>query len=97
MKKQKSDNIARPMEKKLLPVETDPERLVNYCCGSNIYVEGEDVKLKPDNEYPDWLWELNIGPPPKLEDLDPTTKKYWQKVRDMNIRRNNRLKSMRKF
>ncbi|CAH2210240.1 jg5451, partial [Pararge aegeria aegeria] len=32
------------MEKKQLPVETDPEKLVNYVCGSNIYTTGEDIK-----------------------------------------------------
>lgn len=33
------------MEKKELPVETDPVKLVNYVCGSNIYTTGEDVKV----------------------------------------------------
>lgn len=33
-------------EKKIMPVETDPNKLVNYCCGSNYFVEGEDVKVK---------------------------------------------------
>lgn len=46
---------------KEFPVETNPYRLVEYCCGSNIYKEGEDVKLKPESEYPDWLWTLNTG------------------------------------
>lgn len=46
---------------KEFPVETNPFKLVEYCCGSNIYKEGEDVKLKPESEYPDWLWTLNTG------------------------------------
>lgn len=33
------------VEKKVLPVETDAEKLVNYVCGSNIYVKGEDIKV----------------------------------------------------
>lgn len=33
------------IEKKQLPVETDPHRLVTYVCGSNIYTTGEDVKV----------------------------------------------------
>lgn len=33
------------MEKKEMPVETDPEKLVKYVCGSNIYTTGEDVKV----------------------------------------------------
>jgi large subunit ribosomal protein L54 len=30
-------------------------------CGSNLLKEGEDIKLKPDDEYPDWLWTLRTG------------------------------------
>ncbi|XP_045761920.1 39S ribosomal protein L54, mitochondrial [Maniola jurtina] len=85
------------MEKKQLPVETDPEKLVNYVCGSNIYITGEDVKIKDDSEYPDWLWTLNTGKPPRIEDLDPNTKQYWIRVRAAGMRRNNKLRSMRKF
>src|SRR5437870_7474620 len=44
-----------------LPVVTDPDRLVNYVCGSNFYTTGEDIKLKPDSEYPDWIWTLYNG------------------------------------
>ncbi|XP_013148175.1 PREDICTED: 39S ribosomal protein L54, mitochondrial [Papilio polytes] len=84
------------VEKKELPVETDPEKLVSQVCGSNIYITGEDVKLKDDSEYPDWLWNLNWTPK-KLEELDPNTKEYWKRVRAAGMRRNNRLKSMRKF
>ncbi|CAH2057959.1 unnamed protein product, partial [Iphiclides podalirius] len=85
------------MEKKVLPVETDPEKLVSQVCGSNIYITGEDVQLKDDSEYPDWLWTLNTSGPPKIEDLDPSTKEYWLRVRAAGMKRNNRLKSMRKF
>lgn len=49
------------MEKKVLPVETDPEKLVNYVCGSNILKQGQDVKLSSDSEYPEWLWNLRLG------------------------------------
>lgn len=46
----------------LFDVETDGNRLVNYVCGSNILKEGgEDVKIKPDSEYPEWLWTLRTG------------------------------------
>jgi large subunit ribosomal protein L54 len=49
------------LEKFEIPVETDANKLVKFVCGSNILKEGQDVELKPDSEYPDWLWKLNIG------------------------------------
>ncbi|XP_026478969.1 39S ribosomal protein L54, mitochondrial-like [Ctenocephalides felis] len=93
-KKKKSGPI---VEKKVLPVETDINRLLTYVCGSNIMKEGEDVKIKPDNEYPDWLWNIHIGPPLTLEQLDPESKKYWLKVRKMGLKRNNQLSKVKKF
>ncbi|XP_059056067.1 large ribosomal subunit protein mL54 [Achroia grisella] len=84
------------MEKKVLPVETDPEKLVNYVCGSNIYTTGEDVKIKDDSEYPEWLWTLRTEPVP-IEQLDPNTKEYWLRVRAAGMKRNNKLRSLRKF
>ena len=44
-----------------LAVETDAKKLVNYVCGSNLMQTGEDVQIKPDNEYPDWLWSVHTG------------------------------------
>lgn len=49
------------LEKSEIPVETDAKKLVNYVCGSNILKEGQDIEIKPNTEYPDWLWNLNIG------------------------------------
>jgi len=60
-KKKKFSKLGPVMEKKVIPVETDTQKLVNYVCGSNLLKEGEDVKLKPDDEYPDWLWTLRTG------------------------------------
>lgn len=34
-----------PLEKVVLPVETDIHKLVNYCCGANYHVKGEEVKV----------------------------------------------------
>jgi large subunit ribosomal protein L54 len=85
------------VEKKVIPVETDPKRLVNYVCGSNYFVEGEDIKLKPDSEYPDWLWEVHTGKAKTLDELDPNTKQYWRRLRQMALKRNAVLKRVRKF
>lgn len=42
--KKKGGKLAT-MEKKEMPVETDPVKLVHFVCGSNIYTTGEDVKV----------------------------------------------------
>lgn len=50
------------MEKKTVEPETDPHKLVNFVCGTNLLAEGgETVEIKPDSEYPDWLWNLYTG------------------------------------
>lgn len=59
--KKKAGKGGPVVEKSQLPVETDAKKLVTFLCGSNILKEGEDVPLKPDSEYPDWLWKLNTG------------------------------------
>lgn len=41
----KGGKLGQVAEKKVLPIETDPMKLVNFVCGSNINVKGEDVKV----------------------------------------------------
>ncbi|CAH1981363.1 unnamed protein product [Acanthoscelides obtectus] len=96
-KKKMGGKLGAVMEKKILPVESDPERLVNYVCGSNIFKTGEDVQLKPPSEYPEWLWGIRLGSPPPLEELDPNSKEYWRRIRKMAMRRNNQLAKLKKF
>lgn len=73
-------------------METDPVKLTKYCCGANIYKDATDPELKPDNEYPDWLWELDLEPHERrIEDLDKDTFKYWRKVRKAHIKHQNAL------
>ncbi|MBZ3873959.1 39S ribosomal protein L54, mitochondrial [Sciurus carolinensis] len=76
---------------------TDPVRLTTHAMGVNIYKEGQDVALKPDAEYPEWLFQMNVGPPKKLDELDPETPEYWRLLRKLNIWRHNRLSRSRKF
>lgn len=88
----------KKMEKRVLPVEKDADKLLTHVCGTNLCKEGgEDVKIKPDSEYPSWLWSIRIGRPPTLEELDPNTKQYWKKLRIIGLRRNNKLRKIRKF
>ncbi|XP_030558471.1 39S ribosomal protein L54, mitochondrial [Drosophila novamexicana] len=96
-KKKKLGKLGPIMEKKVLPVETDANKLVSYVCGSNYMKTGEDIKLKPDAEYPDWLWTLNTERIVPLEELDPNTKQYWRRLRKMALRRNNQLSKLKKF
>lgn len=96
-KKKKLGKMGPMIEKKILPVETDPQKLVQFVCGSNINKTGEDIVLKPDSEYPDWLWTLRTGPPPPLEELDPESKEYWRRIRSLGMKRNNKLSKLKKF
>lgn len=97
LKKKKVGKLGPTAEKRILPVETDPERLTKFVCGSNIYKTGEDVAIKPDSEYPDWLWSIRTGPPPPLSELDPNTLEYWRRVRKYAKQRNNKMAKLRKF
>lgn len=96
-KKKKLGKLGPIMEKKVIPVETDANKLVNYVCGSNYMKTGEDVKIKPDSEYPDWLWTLNTDRIIPLNELDPNSKQYWRRLRKMALRRNNQLSMLKKF
>ena len=74
-----------------MEVETDPEKLLKYCCGLNYLKEGPEVELKADSEYPDWLWELHTGPPIPLHELDPESKQYWRRLKKLAIKKDNKL------
>lgn len=76
-----------------LPTETDVNKLMNYCCGANYFKDGEEIKLKDDKDYPDWLWELPLKPP-RLHELDPNTKEYWEKAAKVGRQRENKLRSL---
>lgn len=44
-KKKKIGKVGPVAEKKVIPVETDATKLVNYVCGSNYMKTGEDIKV----------------------------------------------------
>ncbi len=74
-----------------IPVETDTEKLVQYCCGLNILkTGGEEVPIKADSEYPEWLWELSLDKGPELEDMDQNTMEYWMRKRRIALRFKNK-------
>ena len=72
---------------RLVP-ETDPVKLTTFLCGGDISREGaKDPELKPESEYPDWLWTLRVerGSLP-LDELDPDTWDYWLKLHKINTK-----------
>lgn len=75
-----------------LPVETDPHKLVNYCCGLNYHIDEAPVKLKPDSEYPDWLWDLRLTPKKNSWELEKGTKEYYIRLAEEGRDRNYLLK-----
>lgn len=75
-----------------LPVETDPHKLVNYCCGLNYNIDQPPIELKSDNEYPDWLWKLRLGPKKNSWELEKGTKEYYLRLAEEGRDRNYRLK-----
>uniref|UniRef100_A0A6I8N4I0 Large ribosomal subunit protein mL54 n=1 Tax=Ornithorhynchus anatinus TaxID=9258 RepID=A0A6I8N4I0_ORNAN len=79
------------------PVCKDPALLTTHAMGVNIFKQGPEVALKPDSEYPAWLFQMDLGSPKKLEELDPETKYYWRRLRKENIWRHNRLSKNKKF
>lgn len=78
-----------------IPVETDVNKLMNNCCGANYFKDGEPVKLKEDSEYPDWLWKLPTTPP-RIYELDPNTKEYWEKAEIVGQQREWKLSRFQK-
>jgi len=82
------------MQKVILDVEEDANKLVSQVCGLNYQLDSDPVLIKPDSEYPDWLWTINVQRPlPPLEEQDPNTKEYWLQVkRDMRRARNKLMK-----
>ncbi|NXU32132.1 RM54 protein, partial [Thalassarche chlororhynchos] len=76
---------------------TDPAMLTTYAMGVNYFKDGPEVALKPDSEYPDWLFKIHLGPPKKLEELDPDSIEYWRRLRKYNTWQRNRLKKGKKL
>lgn len=55
------------------------------------------MQIKDDSEYPEWLWQINTGSAPTLDELDPETKQYWRKLRKLALQRNNKLSKLKRF
>nr|XP_002125406.1 39S ribosomal protein L54, mitochondrial [Ciona intestinalis] len=75
----------------------DTKLLQTRCCGLNKYIEGEDPVLKPDHEYPEWLWTIHTGKPKTFADMDPDTKEYWYALKLANRKQRNKAKKGVRF
>ncbi|XP_019406223.1 PREDICTED: 39S ribosomal protein L54, mitochondrial [Crocodylus porosus] len=75
----------------------DPAVLATHAVGVNYRKEGAEVALKDDADYPEWLFQMYIGPPKKLEELDPETPEYWRLLQRLNTQHRNKLRKNRKF
>ncbi|XP_075060917.1 large ribosomal subunit protein mL54 [Mixophyes fleayi] len=94
--KGKGKGIAKEVQKEP-ELCTDPTILTTYAMGVNIYKVGSDVKLKDDSQYPEWLFQLDLGPPKTLEERSPDTPQYWKLLRKLHMWRNNRLARAKKL
>lgn len=43
------------------------------------------------------LFEIHLGPPKKLEELDPDSIQYWRRLRKYNTWHRNKLKKGKKL
>ena len=62
--------------------ETDPEKLVKYCCGLNYKKDQQHIEIKADSEYPEWLFGLEKLDKIDLEQLDKDTWEYWTRYNE---------------
>jgi len=65
-----------------LDAETDPEKLVKYCCGLNYKKDQESIEIKADKVYPDWLFGLEKLDKMDIEQLDKNTWEYWTRYNE---------------
>ncbi|KAL5004255.1 hypothetical protein ScPMuIL_017711 [Solemya velum] len=97
-KKVGGGKMGAPVQKVELQVEEDPVKLCNFLCGGNFRLEGPDPEIKPDAEYPDWLWSLRTErTPPDLSELDQDDFYYWRRLRKSALKHNNQLMKVRKI
>ncbi|MGH0114568.1 UNVERIFIED_CONTAM: hypothetical protein FKN15_020861 [Acipenser sinensis] len=75
----------------------DPVKLTTYAMGVNIYKEGQDPPLQAASEYPEWLFQLDLGPPKQLSELDSESREYWKLMRKEHMWRFNKLHKGKKL
>ncbi|KAM3183014.1 hypothetical protein ACTXT7_011203 [Hymenolepis weldensis] len=86
--------VAAVAKTREIPVETDANKLVNFCC-INYRIDEHPIPLKPDSEYPEWLWSIRTSrKPQRLDEADPESHYYWRRLRRLHNRHLNNLASL---
>lgn len=95
--------VGGPLDKKAEKswFEEDAEKLCKYVC-INYMADAKEPgpPIKPDSEYPSWLFEMQIDPLKLVEDMDPENDgwDYYVQVRKRNLAQAKRMKRLtRKF
>ena len=65
-----------------IEAETDPEKLVKFCCGLNYKKDQASVEIQADSSYPDWLFGLEKLDKINLDQLDKNTWEYWTRYNE---------------
>lgn len=57
---------------------------MDVCVGANYLKTGEDPIIKPESEYPEWLWGLLDKQEPSADSIQ-----YWRRLRKDEARKAN--------
>ncbi|GMT00610.1 hypothetical protein PENTCL1PPCAC_22784, partial [Pristionchus entomophagus] len=77
-------------------IETDASKIATHVC-INFYTQGEEPgpMIKVDDEYPSWLFDMDVNRTPILEDIDDESWKYWRSLRKRQIEQNRRIEKLK--
>ncbi|VDM21086.1 unnamed protein product [Wuchereria bancrofti] len=78
-------------------IDLNTEKLCTHVCVNYLLDGGEDPKILPDSEYPQWLFELRLEGKKELEDLDPEVDGwlYWREYRLRQLRQIRRIEKLK--
>merc|ERR1712179_181296 len=59
------------------PIINDPKLVQTQCIGLQLEDGAAELSLKPDEEYPDWLWQMSSQPKYLPEHFKEGTEDYY--------------------
>lgn len=78
---------AKPATAEEESVDSAKTSSTTHCTGANYFKEGEDPVLKPDEEYPKWLWGLLDMKEGEAGKKHEQRRENKRKIREMNFER----------